>query len=313
MTPRGQTRQLESMTETQVAAPAAPEAQDLSESALLQMAADFDSGKLGSEHEAGALAPAGEQAKPQDNGAEAKPSAEPTAESKTDSKPEAAPAKPDKAQREAERRERSWKALEEQKAAFRAEQERLAKEKAEIEELRRQAKPSSSEADNYERIAREYEEKGEDDYARIARQKAREIRESESRVQQEQSQRKAQDEWNRDFAELRDKDPDVADEGSETHKAMVALLKQEQWLYQVPGGLKKAHTFVKQHQEAAAASGLRSKVEEQSKRISELEQKLSLGGSFPTAPQGEKTFEQMNSKEQEQYLRHLARQADGEV
>jgi hypothetical protein len=300
------------MTEQEVVAPATPEAIP-TEADMLRLAEAADRGEV-SETPAAPLAAAGKADEATKQAAET-PKAPAADNPKTDDhKPEAAPAKPDKAQREAERRERSWKALEEQKAAFRAEQERLAKERAELESQRQQTPSSETEqqAKSYDKLAKDYEAEGKDDYAEIARKEAAKLRQQDQQARQQADRAKLQEQWNKDFAELRDKDPEVADEASETYKSMEAIFRENQFLASVPNGLQKAYKLAKLQQDAAAASGLREKVTGYEQRISELEKKLALGGSYPTAPQGEKAFEQMSHDEQGKYLAALTRQLDGE-
>ena len=219
---------------------------------------------------------------------------------------------PPKNPKEAERLEKTWKSVNEEKQRLRQEREKWESEQRELEEFRRSKLTSqhNSEAEQYERIASEFEAEGKSDAATLARQKAREIRVQADKVVEEQRSSQFRAKWNEGYQSAAEANPELYDQDSQLYKATEALIKSEPILQAMPDGIPKAVQFVKMQMAASRAADLEAKLAEKEARIKELTSKMSLGGESTGTVSGEKSFDQMTQAEKRDYLFRMAKSQD---
>jgi hypothetical protein len=221
------------------------------------------------------------------------------------SKPETPPES--KETKEQARKDKTWREINEEKERLRAERE-------EIERLRGETAvdpKATKEAEQYEEIARQFDEEGNEAMAKAAREKAREAM-SRSQAKSEESRRQEfVRKWNATYADQCDKNPELSDANSPLYKGVAALLQKETILTHIPDGIAKAVEIVGNQIQAGRVSGLQAELDAAKAEIAELNKKLAIGGSDPAVQKGDKTFEDMTDAEQGEFLRRQAVALEG--
>jgi len=230
------------------------------------------------------------------------------------------PAPKDKASKEQARLSESWKRLEEEKAAVRkqAEELRSAREKAEEDAIKSYAPNNSYTPEQYRKFAEQWAEEGRDDLAKQARLMA-DNQEKAQRLIKERAERRE-----REFGEIRqsnarrivDENPELRDQNSPLFKTLAEIANSQDegirnFFNSHPNGLIYASQIAKMKVAAESAATLKTEVDKLKAENEQFRKRLSVGESTPSKPsRGKKTFDQMDSKEQEAFLSKLVRDAD---
>lgn len=211
-----------------------------------------------------------------------------------------------------ERFDRNWKKLQEEKEATRQERLKHEADLKELEELRatRIESESLTQAREYDRLAEEFEAEGNADAAKLARAKSAQARNEASAKLQEERGKRFMQEWKSNFEKAAEADKDLYDDSSALFQGVEALLKAEPVLRNMPDGINKAVAYIKNSLAAQESVQLKADLAERDKRIAELTQKLTLGGSNPAAFNGNKDFKDMDRASQRKAL--LAKMMAGE-
>lgn len=232
----------------------------------------------------------------------------------------AAKEKPDKQAKEQARLADSWKRLEEEKAAVRkqAEELRLAKERAEDEAIKSVAPNQQYTPEQYRKFASQWENEGRDDLAKQARIMADSLEKAQSLIKDrnERKERELNEIRQSNARRVIDENPELKDQGSQLYKTLSEIANSEDegirnFLNTHPNGLIYAAQIAKMKVAAESAATLKTEVEKLKAENEQFRKRLSVGESTPSKPsKGKKSFDQMDSKEQEQFLSKLVREAD---
>lgn len=230
-----------------------------------------------------------------------------------------------KAQKEAERRDRSWKALEQEKQEFR--QQKMATEaelqglRREVAQLRARTNPAKDEhgvtADQYDRLAKDYDEKGDDHMAELARERAEKLRrQAPAAVTVDEAWRtpEFQADWQKQTEALIAEDASLADPENPLVKAANTLLADKTWapfFRARPDGIRAAVEVGRLLQRAAAADTLKEELSKAQAELQRLTKLTQPQGSHPSAPpRGAKRIEDMQEEEARAELLRVAAAAD---
>lgn len=246
-----------------------------------------------------------EERKASDDSKEPKAEEAPKAE---DSKKETKRAK------EEARLSESWKKLEAEKAQVRARQAELEKK---IEELETKNDPTNPSPEALRKYARDWENEGRDDLAKAARAQA-DLLEQRAKSQADKAERQKRDfneQWGSNVRRMIEENPELKDEESPFAKRVVSLLKSEdeelrKLLNSSPNGFSYATQIARMQEAAEASEALRKEVETLRKENTDLRKKTSLSTSSTAKAPKRKSFEEMDWKEQEEFLRRNASDAD---
>jgi hypothetical protein len=212
----------------------------------------------------------------------------------------------------------SWKKLEAEKAQVRAIQAEFQRK---IEEAEKASDPTSpAKPEELRKFAREWEEEGKDDLAKAARVQADKL-EQKIRVDAERGQRKVKDfndTWSSSVNRMIAENPELKDESSDLGKRVISLLKSEDadlrnLINSTANGFVYATQIAKMQKAAEASEALRTEIESLRKENGDLRKKTSLSASGSQKPAKRKSFDEMDSRQQESFLRSMAVDSDSGV
>jgi len=235
--------------------------------------------------------------------------------SETSDKPET---KDVKRVKEEARLAESWKKLEAEKAQVRAIQAELQRKAEEAEKASDPTSPAKPE--ELRKFAREWEEEGKDDLAKAARIQADKL-EEKIRKDAERSERKIREfneNWSASVNRMIQEHPELKDESSDLGKRVISLLKSEDaelrnLINSTPNGFIYATQIAKMQKAAEESEALRTEIESLRKENGELRKKTSLSASGSQKPAKRKSFDEMDSRQQEAFLRSMAVDSDAGV
>jgi FtsZ-binding cell division protein ZapB len=112
--------------------------------------------------------------------------------------------------------------------------------------------------------------------------------------------------------------PELKDESSDLGKRVISLLKSEDaelrnLINATPNGFVYATQIAKMQKAAEASEALRTEIESLRKENGELRKKTSLSASGSQKPAKRKSFDEMDSRQQEAFLRSMAVDSDAGV
>lgn len=230
--------------------------------------------------------------------------------------------KPTKEQREAARRDKSWRKLAEERAAF-------LREKAEFEASKIKALNPIDEGDpaqnpnalaeQFDLLAKQFEESGDFDKADEARDKANILR----NMRQSQAQRAAHPAqnpqfmkaWSANIERAISEFPEMKDPDSEFGKTVKGILNDPEisdYLSRRPDGGYIAAQLANMHMHARKVPALEKQIIELKTENKELRQRLSIpeSGAYDRTSEGGKSFDKMSLQQQRDYLLKEAERAD---
>jgi hypothetical protein len=230
-----------------------------------------------------------------------------------------------KAQKGADRRDKSWKALEAEKQEFRqqkaATEAELAGLRREVAQLRIRANPAKDDhgvtADQYDRLAKRYDEEGNDDMAAAARERAEKLRRQAPAAMTGDGAWETpefQKAWAEHTAELVKADATLADGANPVVKAANTLLSDQTWapfFRARPDGIKAAVEVARLLQRAGESEAIKQKLTAAEAEVQRLSKLTQPQGSPPGAPpRGVKRIEDMADEEARAEILRVAAAAD---
>ena len=244
--------------------------------------------------------------------------------------PDQVSGKPDtayeKAKKEAARKEKTWQQLEKEKAEVRAEAARLKAERDTFEKVmtqrsQPQVRPRDEHGEEiytsqeYRDAAKQFRRDGEHEMADKAEYAAEVALKNETKAAQQRFQ-----EHQRDMAfKVMDAEPELNNEESPLAQAVKSVFEEEAQRarqYQRPSifhqtldGFGLAVEVAKLRMKATAADTLAKELKEARAEIQRLNSLTSVSASGPTRPGRAKSFEEMTSDEQLEYMDKQARAA----
>jgi hypothetical protein len=255
------------------------------------------------------------ETKQEDSKAESSDSEKSLNASETSDKPEI---KDTKRAKEEARLADSWKKLEAEKAQVRAIQAEFQRK---IEEAEKASDPTSpAKPEELRKFAREWEEEGKDDLAKAARVQAEKLEEKLKRDAERGERRikEFNETWSSSVNRMISENPELKDESSDLGKRVISLLKSEDaelrnLINATPNGFVYATQIAKMQKAAEASEALRTEIESLRKENGELRKKTSLSASGSQKPAKRKSFDEMDSRQQEAFLRSMAVDSDAGV
>ena len=233
------------------------------------------------------------------------------AESPGDQPAEKQPSKFEKAK---SRQQKEWEAIQEEKARQKAERERLESERQaflrEREEARGQKVEKRFDAADYREAAKGFREEGREDLAKAAEEKAARIETEDRQESEKRFREQSEKAWNDNLVQMADKHPDLRDAGSRLHKKVSELLKTNAVLRSYPLGIVDAVRVATLEIQADDSTGLKDEVEKLRKENADFKKRLQPATGSPATPAAKKRFEDMNLKEQGEFLRNAALEFD---
>ena len=222
---------------------------------------------------------------------------------------------PSKFEKAKSRQQKEWEAIQEEKARQKAERDRLESERQaflrEREEARKQDSSSKSfGAEDYRKAAKDFREEGRDDLAKAAEEKATKLEAEAKEAQERQWREQSEKAWNDNLVSVAEKHPDLKDANSKLHKKVSELLKTNAVLRSYPLGIVDAVKVATLELEAENSAGLKDEVEKLRKENVEFKKRLQPAVGAPATPAAKKRFEDLNLKEQGEFLRNAAQEFD---
>ena len=216
------------------------------------------------------------------------------------------------------RKRSSWKQINEEKETLNLREQQIAQRAKELEEARARLAEGQEYRDekghtasDYEAAAKELKEDGEDYLAKEAESRALAVREEAKQASINAEKQKAAEAWEAKRISLMEKIPELKNNDSELVRISNELLKSHPILTYSPEGLEYAAEVAQLKIDAAEGKKAKSDVEKLNKKLKQYEKKMSVSGGFtPSRPEGEKSFDDMESVEQEAFLRRAAAMAD---
>tara|TARA_R100001082_G_scaffold96436_1_gene63981 strand:+ start:171 stop:1142 length:972 start_codon:yes stop_codon:yes gene_type:complete len=194
-----------------------------------------------------------------------------------------------RAKKTQERANKTWREVNAEKAALKKEREQLAAEQkafkeqqseslAEIEQRSAQSRYSP---DEYEAIAKEFEDEGDHSNAEAARKAAEQARKAVAEQDAKAQQAKFVSQWDTNWKAAAKEHKDLNDQNSELFKMVGQLLERKPVLTQYPEGITDAVEGATMYLQANRAESLEKQVSELQKKVAEYEEKTQLNGSQP--------------------------------
>lgn len=245
-----------------------------------------------------------ETAKPETAATESKPESKDLAE-KDENDP-----KLSKYEKARVREAKAWKKIEQEKAE-------VARERAEIAKLReqseyaKQAKQSEPEPtpEQWDALAKRYEQEGKFEFADAAKRYAEESRQKAAKAAQASPPKSAefvqlQRSW---WEKAKAEHPDVVQKGAALNQAVLKLIESDPSIKDHPKGFYFAVKLAANELQAGLVSNLQKEAEQLRAENQKLkaQTEVSSAGTAVGLPR-ERTFDQMNTDEQEAYLRRHA-------
>jgi ribosomal protein L29 len=243
------------------------------------------------------LAEAPESENP-DDGALAPSPAEATtakAEAEPAAKPETTNADAEKTAREAkseERAQKTWQEINEEKA-------KLAEERKQLEAAKRQ---STHQPEDYDALAKTFEDEGRDDLAKVARDRAAQLRADAEQAKVNGERQAFEQARLKVIKETVEQNPDLNQPESELFKATEAFLKRRPTFLRTPEGFADAVETVKATLNGSKASELEKQVAELKQKLADYESKLQPGVGSPSSASRSVNFDNLPVAEQKSRL-----------
>lgn len=229
---------------------------------------------------------------------ETKPADTAKAEAKAVEKPE-----PTRDEKSDKRANEAWEKVNAEKA-------RLEAERKQFEEQRKQSEASKYSPEDYEALAKEFEDEGRDDLAKTARAKGQELRESNQRAEAEKSIRAFEDQRNSVIKDVVARHPDLLKPESEQFRMTEAFIKARPELAHFPRGFEIAAEAVAAKLKADGVSKLEQEVGELRKQLADRDRLLQPGLGLPSATTRATDFNSLPDAEQENRLLAALRSAE---
>ena len=177
-----------------------------------------------------------------------------------------------------------------------AEKNSVKKERAELEaerkafteqqsvsrnEITQRSAQSRYSPDEYEALAREFEDEGDEANAKAATKAAEQAREAIAEQDAKSQQAKFVAKWDSNWKAAAAEHGDLNDQNSEMFKMVGRLLEQKPILTQYPGGITDAVEAATMYLHANRSTALEKQVSELKKQVAEYEEKTQLNGTQP--------------------------------
>jgi len=194
-----------------------------------------------------------------------------------------------RAKKTQERANKTWRDVNAEKAAVKKERQELEaqqkafaeQQSASREEITQRSAQSRYSPEEYEAIAKEFEDEGDHANAEAATKAAKQAREAVAEQDAKSQQAKFVAKWDSNWKAAAAEHGDLNDQNSELFKMVGRLLEQKPVLTQYPEGITDAVEGATMYLKANRSTELEKQVSELKKQLAEYEEKTQLNGSQP--------------------------------
>ena len=224
-----------------------------------------------------------------------------------------------RAKKTQERANKTWRDVYAEKAAVKKERQELeAQQKAFTEqqsvsrdEITQRSAQSRYSPEEYEAIAKEFEDEGDNANAEAALKAAKQAREAVAEQDAKSQQAKFVAKWDSNWKAAAAEHGDLNDQNSDLFKMVGRLLEQKPVLTQYPEGITDAVEGATMYLKADRATALEKQISELKKQVAEYEEKTQLNGSQPGGNILEvESFDKLPVDQQRSELMKAMQQAD---
>ena len=194
-----------------------------------------------------------------------------------------------RAKKTQERANKTWREANAEKNSVKKERAELEAERKAFEEqqsvsrneITQRSAQSRYSPEEYEALAREFEDEGDDANAKAATKAAEQAREAIAEQDAKSQQAKFVAKWDSNWKAAAAEHGDLNDQNSEMFKMVGRLLEQKPVLTQYPEGITDAVEAATMYLQANRSTALEKQVSELKKQLAEYEEKTQLNGTQP--------------------------------
>ena len=224
-----------------------------------------------------------------------------------------------RAKKTQERANKTWRDVNAEKAAVKKERQELeaqqkafeSQQSASREEITQRSAQSRYSPEEYEAIAKEFEDEGDHANAEAATKAAKQAREAVVEQDAKSQQAKFVAKWDSNWKAAAAEHGDLNDQNSDLFKMVGRLLEQKPVLTQYPEGITDAVEGATMYLKADRATALEKQISELKKQVAEYEEKTQLNGTQPGGNILEvESFDKLPVDQQRSELMKAMQQAD---
>ena len=194
-----------------------------------------------------------------------------------------------RAKKTQERANKTWREANAEKNSVKKERAELEAERKAFEEqqsvsrneITQRSAQSRYSPEEYEALAREFEDEGDDKNAEAATKAAKQAREAIAEQDAKSQQAKFVAKWDSNWKAAAAEHGDLNDQNSELFKMVGRLLEQKPVLTQYPDGITDAVEGATMYLQANRSTALEKQVSDLKKQVAEYEEKTQLNGTQP--------------------------------
>jgi len=224
-----------------------------------------------------------------------------------------------RAKKTQDRANKTWREVNAEKAALKKEREELAAQRQalteqqdkSLAEIQQKTATSRYSPDEYEAIAKEFEDEGDHANAEAARKAADQARSAVKEQESKAQQAKFVSAWDANWKSQAKEHKELNDQNSELFKMVGQLLERKPVLTQYPEGINDAVEGAVMYLQANRSASLEKQVSDLKKKVAEYEEKTQLNGSQPGSNILQvESFDKLSTDKQRAELMKAMRQAD---
>ena len=194
-----------------------------------------------------------------------------------------------RAKKTQERANKTWRDVNAEKSAVKKERQELESQRKAFEEQKTVSRDEISQRsansryspEEYEALAKEFEDEGDETNAKAATKAAEQAREAVAEQDAKSQQAKFVAKWDSNWKAATAEHKDLNDQNSDLFKMVGRLLEQKPVLTQYPEGITDAVEGALMYLQADRSTSLEKQVSELKKKVAEYEEKTQLNGSQP--------------------------------
>ena len=224
-----------------------------------------------------------------------------------------------RAKKTQDRANKTWREVNAEKAALKKEREELAAQRQalteqqdkSLAEIQQKTATSRYSPEEYEAIAKEFEDEGDHSNAEAARKAADQARSAVKEQEAKSQQAKFVSQWDANWKSQAKEHKDLNDQNSELFKMVGQLLERKPVLTQYPEGINDAVEGAVMYLQANRSASLEKQVSDLKKKVAEYEEKTQLNGSQPGSNILQvESFDKLSTDKQRAELMRAMQQAD---
>ena len=224
-----------------------------------------------------------------------------------------------RAKKTQDRANKTWREVNAEKAALKKEREELEAQRQalteqqdkSLAEIQQKTATSRYSPDEYEAIAKEFEDEGDHANAEAARKAADQARSAVKEQDAKAQQAKFVSAWDTNWKSQAKEHKDLNDQDSELFKMVGQLLERKPVLTQYPEGINDAVEGAVMYLQANRSASLEKQVSDLKKKVAEYEEKTQLNGSQPGSNILQvESFDKLSTDKQRAELMRAMQQSD---